>query len=102
VRSPFVLFGAAIAILGYGVVYNGLSNIIHSAAFPHGPVGILDSLIPGHAKGQLTPTSPRRPARTEARSAAPLGGTVRSRPRSILTQRRRSEWAFSPHGLGPR
>ena len=46
-RSFLVVVGASVGIIGYAVVYNGLSNIVSNPiAFPCGPVGFLDAIIP--------------------------------------------------------
>ncbi len=57
-RSPLVVIGALIAILGYAVVYNGLSNIIKTGYFPKGPVGVADSLFPHLTTGSSAPIKP--------------------------------------------
>lgn len=54
-RTGLVVIGAAVAIVGYAIVYNGLSFLSvadggSSPAFPYGGVGIISGLVPGALK----------------------------------------------------
>jgi hypothetical protein len=73
-RSPLVVIGALIAILGYAIVYNGLSNIIHTGYFPKGPVGIADGLFPHLTTGTTAKITPATSTSTAA--------TPKKRPKS--------------------
>lgn len=77
-RTPVLLVGMAVAILGYALVYNGMANLgdAHFGGSPGQPpaVGFIDSLIPhrGSAtKGSAAPAPvpvPRQPRPTVAGS----------------------------------
>jgi len=61
-RNGLVLLGFAIAIVGYALLYSGISNL-NPCITPDGmPAGVADSLIPGRitATGPTTPT-PTKP-----------------------------------------
>lgn len=57
-KTPLVLFGATIAVVGYAIEYNALSNLISSKAFPCGPVGVLEGFLPGALDEAREPVDP--------------------------------------------
>lgn len=83
-RTPLVVLGAFISILGYAVVVNALSNL---TAIFGGPVGILNGLIPGvdpHS-GQPAPVNlkPGPPGTPTGRGGGPGGSSHGHKPQPM-------------------
>jgi len=86
-RTGLVVIGAAVAIVGYAIVYNGLSMLSvadggSSPAFPYGGLAIITALIPGAAgkAGKLTgAAAPGAPGgrRGHTGGPRPKGGGLR-------------------------
>jgi hypothetical protein len=80
-----------VAVLGYAIVYNGLSNVlVGSAAFPFGPVSVIAALVPGSKLGTggkpaatgVAPTPTPTPVPTTTSNGhGPRGRRPNPRPR---------------------
>ena len=71
-RTPLVVLGAFISILGYAVLVNGLSNL---TGIFGGPVGILQGLVPASTLGGKGATSGTGAAPTPTGGPNPTGST---------------------------